>query len=86
MDYAYDILYSRMHALRRAIKLRQSFSNWFETACPNDHNSNSAHRYFIKVLEKIADLFLQATGTTNVNSDEFNTGDTKSGGGRAVNQ
>lgn len=75
-----------MHALRRAIKLRQSFSNWFETTCPNDCKSNSAHRYFIKVLEKIADLFLQATGTTTVNSDESDTGDAKSGAGRAVNQ
>lgn len=63
-----------MHALRRAIKLRQSFSNWFETNCPNDYKSNSAHRYFVNVLEKIADLFLQATGTIIVKSDEANTG------------
>lgn len=75
-----------MHALSRAIKLRRSFSNWFEITSPNDHKSNSAHRYFIKVLEKIADLFLQAVRTTTVNSDESDTGDAKSGAGRAANQ
>lgn len=76
MGYAYVFWYPRMHALRRAIKLRQNFSNWFETTCPNDHKSNSAHRYFVNVLEKIADLFLQATRTTIVKSDEANTGNT----------
>lgn len=79
-------MYSRIHALSRAIKLRQSFSNWFETTCPEDHKNNSAHRYFIKVLEKIADLFLQAIGTITVNSDKSDAGDAKSGAGRAANQ
>lgn len=79
-------VYHSIHALGRAIKLRQSFSNWFETTRPHDHKSNSAHRYFIKILEKIAGLFLQAIGTTTVNSDEFDTTDIKSGAVRAVNQ
>lgn len=79
-------MYPRLHALGRAINLRQSFSNWFEATRPSDHKSNSAHRYFVKVLEKIADLFLQATGTTIANSDEDDTGDANSDASRAGKQ
>ena len=74
-----------MHALGRAIKLRQTFSDWFESARPNDQRSNSAHRYFIKVLERIANLFLQAAGTAAAGSKDVNTGNTVSGARNEVN-
>lgn len=75
-----------MHALGRAIKLRRDFSNWFEIAKPDDHRSNSAHRYFVKVLEKIANLFLQAVGSTTVSPNGANTESAVSGAGREANQ
>lgn len=76
----------RMHALGRAIKLRKRFSDWFEVTRPDDHKSNSAHHYFLKVLEQIADLFLQTTGKASVNLDEANTGHAKSGTNRTGRQ
>lgn len=69
-----------MHALCRAIKLRQTFSDWFETTRPDDHKSNLAHRYFIEVLEKIADLLLlQATATATTSSNEADAGEANTG-------
>lgn len=75
-----------MHALGRAIKLRRGFSNWFEIAKPDDHRSNSAHHYFVNVLEKIAKLFLQAAGTTTVSPSGANTESAASGTSKEVNQ
>lgn len=66
--------------------MRQRFSNWFETTRPDDHKSNSAHRYFVKVLEKIADLFLQAEGATSVELDAAKTADTTSDASKAAPQ
>lgn len=75
-----------MHALDRAIKLRKRFSDWFKVTRPDDQKSNSAHHYFRKVLEKIADLFIQTTGKSSVNLDEANTGHANSGTSRAGKQ
>lgn len=75
-----------MHALRRAIKLRRDFSNWFEVARPDDQRSNSAHRYFVTVLEKIANLLLQAAGTITIGSNGGSTESAVSGAGREANQ
>lgn len=80
------VVYPRLHALGRAIKLRQRFSNWFKTTRPDDHKSNSAHQYFVEVLEEIADLFIQATGTTIVNSENADIADANSGASTAVQQ
>lgn len=75
-----------MHALGRAIRLRQRFSTWFETTRPDDHKSNSAHRHFVKVLERIADLFLQGEGTTTVDLDGVESADTTSDASKASTQ
>lgn len=85
-DYFLHELYHSIHALGRAIKLRQRFSNWFEITRPDDHKSNSAHRYFVNVLEKIADLFLQAAGKTVTNSKISPPRDAISGASRAEKQ
>lgn len=75
-----------MRSLYRAIRLRRKFSDWFEAARPNDSNSNSAHRYFIAVLEKITNLFAQAVGKKAVDPSQANIGSASPGAYQEVKQ
>ncbi|KAJ0123795.1 hypothetical protein J7T55_012264 [Diaporthe amygdali] len=73
---------SVIHALSRAIRLRRRFSNWFEAAQPDDRKSNSAHRYFVEVLERLARLFVQTSKNSTIGSDQTNSEEVASGNGR----
>lgn len=66
--------------------MRQEFSDWFKLSRPGDHKSNTAHQYFVKVLEKIESLFVEAAEKAAAHSNQAATKETVARANRMAEQ